>query len=686
MSSLKQLLRQPIKLITGILLVSLSVAILVICIGQFAAAGLTRKNMDDRYDTVGLLSDEYFWQENEFGQTHLSKLPTEIQAWIDETSQTRTDLVKMMSSTGLISAYIPELQIDNFSQHKGVGSISEYNVGNPYRCAMLTVTLTAIGSIGYEDIGTFYADGETKELLYDTTFLCVGTVDSVIGLEDGFPSPVNKKIVLHITVYSKEDFDALNLEVGQKYIVYGMDYFDTIQSKEKIDAYGMLSLIFAYQDSYEAFFGVLQHTDPLGMFLDYAPMLEQFDCTMTVCDYSSLPWNYRSSDGFTTFWDERPFYYQTENGYGIKSIPADEYIADYQVPTIVALNGTADEFLASEGGALWREALDKMEINNHAFPVLCVDKLGYQATFSREQARIVEGRDFSENELVNGGKVCIIAQSLAITNGLQVGDSIDLRTFAYDPNIELQRNELQMGKSFPSAAFYSNALGFTSEMETYTIVGLYRQEDAWRNSYDQFGFTPNTIFVPKTSVTAEMITKDQGIYSTLVIENGKMEEFKALMEESGYPDLFICYDQGYSEFMASLDAYENVSEKALYIGIAAYAVLMLFFVFLFPMMQRKSLATMLSLGAHRGKRIGHVVTSAVVIILPGTVIGAFAGSKLWTKMADRLMQSLNIEIPLGANMPVIAPTLAAAHLLLMALVIVFAAFILTQNNSVMKRR
>ena len=686
MKTVKQLLRQPLKTAIGIIIVALAFAILVICVGQYTATDLTREDLDTRYDAVGFLSDEYFWQENEFGWTHLSKLPTEIQTWIDETTQARTDLVKTMSSTGLVSAYIPELQIDNFSQHKVGGNISEFNVGNPYRCAMLIVTLTEIGSIGHEDIGTFYADGETKELLYDTTFLCVGTVDSVIGLEDGFPSPVNKKIVLHITVYSKEKFDALNLEIGQKYIVYGMDYLDTIKGKEKDDVYETLSLIHAYRDSYEELFGALQYKDPLGMNLDYAPMLEQFDCTLTICDYSSLPWNYRSSDGFTTFWDERPFYYQTEKGYAIKSVPADEYIADYQVPTIVALNGTADEFLASEGGALWQEALDRMEINNHAFPVLCVDKLGYQAAFFREQAHIVDGRDFSENELVNGRNVCIIAQSLAIANGLQVGDSIELRTFTYDPNIELQRSELQTGKSFPSAAFYSNALGFTSEMETYTIVGLYRQDDAWQNQYDYYGFTLNTIFVPKSSVTSEMVTKEAGIYSTLVLENGKMEEFKALMEEAGYPDLFVCYDQGYSEFVASLDAYEDVSEKALYIGLAAYAILMLLFVFLFPMAQRKALVTMLSLGTHRGKRIGHIVISSAVILLPGTLIGAFAGSKLWTQVADRLMQSLNIEIPLKANMPVIAPTFAAAHLLLMALVIVFTAFILTQNNSVMKRK
>ena len=166
----------------------------------------------------------------------------------------------------------------------------------------------------------------------------------------------------------------------------------------------------------------------------------------------------------------------------------------------------------------------------------------------------MDGRDFTENELAGSEKVCIISQSVAARSGVQVGDTIELRTYAYDPNIVLQREEIKSGTAYPSAAIYSEALGFTSEMETYTIVGLYRQEDAWENNYDPYGFTPNTVFVPKSSVTAEMITKDSGIYSTLVLHNGNLDEFQTLMEEAGYPDLFICYDQGYSEFVASLDA------------------------------------------------------------------------------------------------------------------------------------
>lgn len=177
------------------------------------------------------------------------------------------------------------------------------------------------------------------------------------------------------------------------------------------------------------------------------------------------------------------------------SISAEEYVPNYCVPTIVKLDSTAEDYLRSEEGVLWRTTLAEMEISHHGFPVLAVDKLGYQVTFAREQARIIEGRDFAESERINGSKVCIISETVATANGLKVGDTIDLQTYGYDLNINVQQKELRQSTSFPSAAVYSRAMGFTSNMESYTIVGLYRQTNAWQNQADPYGMTPNTIFV-----------------------------------------------------------------------------------------------------------------------------------------------------------------------------------------------
>ena len=683
---MKQLLRQPIKTAVGVIIVALAFAILVTCVGQYTATDLSRENLDDRYTTIGLLSDAYFWEEIDRGRKHLSKLPEKTQEWVDSLVLNHSDIVKELSSTGLVSAYIPGLNIDNFSSSMNSGyKMGFYNEGYPYRCAMMTVTLTKISDVAGDTIIRRESSFGTQELQLDTTYLCLGTVESVIGLEQGFDSPVGKTILLYVKVFHPEDFDALNLQVGQTYLVYGEDYCD----KPKSDLASLVATNIKKLSAFEELFGERKKENGVP---NYDPWLAQFDCALTICDPASLlPYvsaydEFEKLVGYEVSEEWREIDYRKSDSFYRTYIPKDEYIPYYQLPTIVPLDGSVDDFLASEDGALWQEALDKMEINNHGFPVLCVEKLGYQAVFAREQARIVEGRDFTESELLNGEKVCIISQSVAERSGVSVGDTIELRTYAYDPELEPQFQEMVSGSNSPSAALYSEALGFTSEMETYTIVGFYRQEDAWQNAYDTYGFTPNTIFVPKSSVTAEMELRNRGIYSTLVLHNGKLEEFKTLMEEAGYPDLFICYDQGYSEFVASLDAYEDISEKALYIGLAAFAAIILLFLFLYPVQQRRSLRLMGALGASARGRFRHTFISVLCVLVPGAALGGYVGSRLWTRIAAALMEWINIEIALESDMSAIAPKLTAVGIAAVAALALVICAALSRNRGLMKRR
>ena len=142
MKTVHQLLRQPVQSLLLLLLVFLASAMLVICVGQYTAAGLTRANLDDRYDTGALLSDEYFWGKTPGGQAHSPFLPEDIKAWVDNTLATRKDLVKEESYTQMYSAYVPGVAPDNFSQHENGVYLDSSNMaiigaGNPYRCAML---------------------------------------------------------------------------------------------------------------------------------------------------------------------------------------------------------------------------------------------------------------------------------------------------------------------------------------------------------------------------------------------------------------------------------------------------------------------------------------------------------------------------------------------------------------------
>ena len=60
----------------------------------------------------------------------------------------------------------------------------------------------------------------------------------------------------------------------------------------------------------------------------------------------------------------------------------------------------------------------------------CLDSM-YQ--FNQKQARIVAGREFTDEEYESGSRVCVISEALAGNSGLSLGDTITMSQFGYDP-------------------------------------------------------------------------------------------------------------------------------------------------------------------------------------------------------------------------------------------------------------
>ena len=670
MKTVHQLLRQPVKTLFLLLLVFLASAMLVICVGQYTAAGLTRANLDDRYDTVALLSDEYFWEKTPGGQAHSPFLPEDIQSWVDNTLATRKDLVKEESHTQVYSAYIPGVAPDNFSQYENGGYLDSSNMeiigaGYPYRCAMLEVTLTAVGTEIMEKTKSYGTpEGEMQTFRTSITLLCAGRIEKVLGLEQGFASPVGSTIALLIRCYDEEDLAAMELEPGNRYLVYGLDYTE-------MDAMSREMAVLNYYPLYDELFG---------------ENLEQVDCRMTVCNEIDFPVICQEGDDFVLREDLRNKYIFADNQIRYTQVPAEEMTETYTIPTMVKLSGTGEAFLQEAEGQIWKETLEHMEISNHAFPVLAVDKLGYQVAFARGDSRITEGRDFTQEELTRESRVCIISENLAVGNGLSVGDTIPMQTYGYDPNIEIVQREIALGTRFPSAAIYSDVTGFTSQMEEYTIVGIYRQNNAWENQDDVYGLTPNVIFVPKGSISGDFRLGNQGIFYTLVLHNGKMKEFQKLQTQAGYPDLFICMDGGYTEIASGLDTYEGVAAKALYIGAGGGAVILLLFLVLCPLQQRKNLFLMGSLGTSPGVKIRHIFVSTMALMVPGVVLGVLTGALLWKQVATVLMGTMHVQIPMEANMAVLAPCLAAGLVAAMAVLVLTLAAAMSGSKGMMNRK
>lgn len=621
---IRQVFRNSARCLAGILLLAFAVAALCVGVGQQQAALSAEKSVGELYTTVALPvpNAQMLWASGGAGRfQYPSKLLTqEQQDIIDQLLTENSALVKTVSNTGLSSAYIPELQPDMYTNHDyryscvRSDALHPVNAGAPYSCAMLEIELETV-SDRVKNTAAVYRNGlflqndtavYSEELYTYYSVVVTGKIKSVVGLQPDLPDPTGYTAKLILMLPNEEALNALQLQIGERYLVYGMDYYD-LDWDNSLDRYWN--------------------------------KLNVRSVTFTMKDYSAL-----SDCG-----------------------------KQYSVPTIAHLEGNVEDFLASTEGQPWQETLDAIAINNQCFPILGVDNLNYIADFIRQKARISQGRDFTAEELSDGAKVCILSESLAEANGVTVGDTITLRYYEYDYDSPYQtfllENPMAAGIQSPAAVYYASTTPFVNEGESYTVVGLYRNngwEDPENNIYS---FTPNTVFVPKASVSGTMDYADQGLFRTIVLENGSMAAFRSATEAAEQGNLFTYYDQGYSEVQGQMTNFRDMANKAVIAGIALAGAMLLIYLLLLPLQQKKTLYTMTSLGASPFHKLCHVLSCVLVHLIPGAVIGLALSQLLWQQVSDKLIAASEVTVALTLEMEssLMAATAAMGSVLVLLL-------------------
>lgn len=695
MKTLTQLLRQPVKLAMGILLVAVAVMMLISGVGQQVSTQSTRKNIEYQYDTVAL-----YYKKALGSQTDMSE---EEMDWLNHAAAEHPDIIKSVSNSWLFTGYAPGISPINYTTIKEPPSSGNSLVyyspdsGIQYQfdalsCAMLEVRIEEIEDEITESekfITVTDADGNQSKLseTYYVKKQCVGKIEGVVGLEKGYSSPIGRDIYLDIIAPTLEGLEAMKLEVGGRYLIYTEEYIDLdwILRQRISEDDSNFRMPFDMAKVYENHPYGLDTVDSNGTVYNYyentvggekvykafnpADLYMANSCAATVCDYSKLPWmpmgfdEYGAPVGYQRITDRKPDFVSCNQSNSqnmdiseadANVIPQSEYEDYYSVPTVVRLSDgqSAADYISSQEASKWSEKLKDMDINNHALPLMAVDKIGYQADFAREQARIVEGRDFSEKELAEGKKVVILSQSLAAANNISVGDTIELSAYSYDYNIPHDRSAKEINMfSFPHTALYSKRFGFETEPATFEVVGLYRGENEWSNTESSYGFTPNTIFVPKTAmVSAERyFTRNGGMFMSAVLQNGKVEEFSELAKEAGLSAQFTSFDRGYAGITEALENYMTVSSKAAYVGAAAFILITVLFLALFVLTKSSTVAIMNALGARTKDKLSYVFLSGMGLALPGCVLGCAVSLALWDKITRKLMEMNSVSVEINSS-------------------------------------
>ena len=511
----------------------------------------------------------------------------EVHEWALAYAAEHPDIVKSVSSSVLASAHISALHHDNYTDHLHYIS-TDYLTRisyTPYDRAVFEITLTDID------------EGEGGLLLR-------GVIDSVVALEEGYSDPTGFEAEISVGDASASDF-----EIGGRYLFCAEAYVDrdyllrnSLAQKKKMELFDAFE-----HDKYEVRRG--------GARIKYGDLFT-FLSDAQLVDYRSVSF---------------------------------KVAADGSAPSFVRLDSTVDYFLSGGEGAEWKRYIEDLAVSYRTFPIIGVDDMMYLSQFVRGNAEIFEGENFTAEQVASGAKVCIISEMLAHINGISVGDKIDLSYYEKnlsDPNEAILSEGV--GVNNPTSAYYDSLTTPLEESGEYTVVGIYRKGDAW-SVFDMQNVTPNTIFVPKSSITVAYEEAIGGIFTSFVLKNGTIEEFAQAVAEAGFDETLLFDDGGYAKTMAGLEEYDESADKIVPLGFAVWSVVILLFLMLYPARMGRELDTMDSLGAPRAKRVFFLIGTSFIILFAGSVLGLGAGLLLWNGVTDYLTASISGELDIGAS-------------------------------------
>ena len=602
MNPMHQLTRRPVKAAFGALLLALAGVILALSGGQFWAAVQTRAGVEETYTTVAVVTGGL--KATSPGSPTVPVSAYEADNCLMRWAREGWSIIRGQATMSLAGGYSPKLTPLTTFYRTDLGE-SDTRVDSeehaPYNFAILEIEITEVGE---EDV---YYPRE-----YDTGAFCnwvvSGKVLGVQAMSGDWNDPTGRNANFYLQITGESDAAGKVLQAGQRILVFAHHYRDmdfeqrcriawdlewATGSPREIDprSLDIENNLIRYADRTNG----SNITDGEGNpWPDDAPLYKDpvtgNESTIDLRRLNTIAFNVDDCSQPWKLYDEQWNVEEQKWEWTVQRVIA--YDTDYDLAsfTILPEGVTAEEMIASS--PTWQKAMESVRVNSHSVPVLAVNHLEALADFAAGNAMVTQGRSFSQKEYSSGAPVCLISESLARENGLNVGDPLPLSLYEFDRDLRYS----YIHEYNPRPSCYLPDQGFQQETE-YTIIGLYRQSNEWVTT--PTSFTPNSVFVPEKSVTCQTVTGNYGVWSSLILQNGTIDQMEARLEENDLGGAVTYYDQGYSDIVESLDGYTRVSRTVLCVGLALWAVVLAAYCVLLPMQESKTALRMWTLGAKR---------------------------------------------------------------------------------------
>ena len=677
MNPMHQLTRRPVKAAFGALLLALAGVILALSGGQFWAAARTRAGVEATYTTVavvtGRISPDEVLTPSAEGKSDAESLrqgsAMAAAIFLAEPEQQNWSIIRSRPRVGLVSGYSPGLKpaISLYTGHRGSDA--------PYEYSIVEIRADAVT----ERNNDWFGESGSANWQLD------GQVLGIYGLNDAFRDPSGQRASVSLHQEYDDPAELLHPEAGKRYLLLSHSYTDDewylrrnvadwvfMETNVQLDPWSLdiLGNLIRYDQranpdgtKYCRLAHDGEFTDDADGFVELAPDELIYSDPVTGVEVMNVdPDDFgRFSFAVDALKDTGEIMVEDPQQPGNWRPETVDY-TQYNLPSIQELPDgvTAQEVIDSTSS--WRTAMESIQTNNHSVPVLAVDSVEGMLEFASGRTQITQGRSFSQSKYDSGAAVCLISETLARESGLDVGDTLPLSLYEKEKNLM----PTMVGDSDPTASYYLPQRGFQQETE-YTIVGLYRQSNEW--SQGVASFTPNTVLVPRKSVTCAVETGETGLgvssgclWETMVLQNGTIDQMEARLEENGLDGTVTYYDQGYSDIVESLDGYTRVSRTVLLVGLALWAVVLAAYCVLLPMQEGKTALRMWTLGAKRRDIAGQIWTPSALMALAGTIIALAVSIPGMSWATDKIQaltgSDLTLKVSTGQTMALCAGALA----------------------------
>ena len=679
MNPMHQLTRRPVKAAFGALLLALAGVILALSGGQFWAAVQTRAGVEETYTTVAVVTGGKRQLVSSGDIVYEDIGPTyEANEFLKEAAQKGWSIIRGQATMGLAGGYSPKLTPLTTFYQMDVDS-SDTRIDNdedvPYNFAILEIEITEVGEerVYYPreyDTGAFF------------NWVVSGKVLGVQAMSGDWNDPTGRNANFYLQITGESDAAGKALQAGQRILVFTHNYRDLdfeqrclIAEDLRLSGYevdprslDIENNLIRYADRTTA----ITITDGEGNpWPDDAPLYKDpvtgSESTIDLRRLNTIAFNVDDCSQPWTLYDEQWNVEEQKWEWTVQRVIA--YDTDYDLAsfTILPEGVTAEEMIASS--PTWQKAMESVRVNSHSVPVLAVNHLEALADFAAGTTMVTQGRSISQAEYDSGAAVCLVSESLARENGLNVGDVLPLSLYEYDQDLRYS----YIHEYNPRPSCYLPDQGFQQETE-YTIIGLYRQSNEWVTT--PTSFTPNSVFVPEKSVTCQTVYGNYGVWSSLILQNDTIDQMEARLEENDLGGAVTYYDQGYSDIVESLDGYTRVSRTVLLVGLALWAVVLAAYCILLPMQEGKTALRMWTLGAKRRDIAGQIWTPSALMATAGTVIALAVSIPGMSWATDKIQaltgSDLTLTVSTGQTMALCAAALAIA-LAVIALVSVSTA-------------